>query len=84
MMSLISGVNTNDKNGPKLRKKDVSMAKVSLAIVFVFIVCHSVKWIPNIYELSQVSFCEVLESSPGVDVIKLFLEEIRISPKLRN
>ena len=36
------------------RQKDLALAKVSLAIVFVFIVCHSVKWIPNIYELLQV------------------------------
>ena len=36
------------------RKKDIILCKVSLAIVFVFIVCHSIKWIPNIYELLQV------------------------------
>ena len=36
------------------RKKDIILVKVSLAIVFVFIVCHSIKWIPNIYELLQV------------------------------
>ena len=29
------------------------LAKVSIVIVFVFIVCHSIKWIPNIYELIQ-------------------------------
>jgi hypothetical protein len=32
----------------------VNLAKISLGIVFVFIVCHSLKWIPNIYELMQV------------------------------
>ena len=32
------------------RESKVLMAKVSLLIVFVFITCHSVKWIPNIYE----------------------------------
>jgi hypothetical protein len=34
--------------------QDVALAKISLVIVFVFIVCHSLKWIPNIYELIQV------------------------------
>ena len=38
------------------RRKDIVLAKVSMAIVFVFIVCHSIKWIPNIYELLQVNF----------------------------
>ena len=41
---------TNDSN----RRKEIVLSKVSLAIVFVFIVCHSIKWIPNIYELLQV------------------------------
>ena len=36
------------------RTQDVNLAKISLGIVFVFIVCHSLKWIPNIYELMQV------------------------------
>ena len=38
---------------PSLKRKrgtKVSMAKVSFAIVFVFIICHSIRWIPNIYE----------------------------------
>ena len=29
------------------------LAKVSIVIVVVFIACHSIKWIPNIYELIQ-------------------------------
>ena len=37
------------------QRKEVVLAKVSLAIVVVFIICHSVKWIPNIYELLHVS-----------------------------
>ena len=37
------------------QRKEVVLAKVSLAIVVVFIVCHSVKWIPNIHELLHVS-----------------------------
>ena len=32
------------------RENKVALAKVSLAIVFIFIICHSIKWIPNIYE----------------------------------
>ena len=32
------------------RENKVALAKVSLAIVFVFIICHSIKWIPNFYE----------------------------------
>ncbi len=45
------------------RKKDLALATVSLAIVFVFIVCHSIKWIPNIYELIQVCLlCEIVSS----------------------
>jgi hypothetical protein len=54
MISLISGVRGTDKSGSELRKKDVGMAKVSLVIAFIFILCHSIKWVPNIYELSQV------------------------------
>jgi hypothetical protein len=55
MISLISGVRGDtDKSGSELRKKDVGMAKVSLVIAFIFILCHSIKWVPNIYELSQV------------------------------
>ena len=27
------------------------LAKVSFFIVFVFVICHSIRWIPNIYEL---------------------------------
>jgi len=42
------------------RKKDIILCKVSLAIVFVFIVCHSIKWIPNIYELLQVGSGEIV------------------------
>ena len=36
------------------RRKNIVLSKVSLAIVFVFIVCHSIKWIPNIYEYTKV------------------------------
>ncbi len=40
-------------------KKDAGMAKVSLGIAFVFITCHSVRWIPNIYELWQVEIFSI-------------------------
>merc|ERR1719206_32498 len=33
--------------------REVMLAKVSCLIVAVFIVCHSVRWIPNIFELQQ-------------------------------
>ena len=36
---------------PSNRGKDIILAKVSLAIVFVFILCHTFKWIPNVYEV---------------------------------
>ena len=35
------------------KKNEIALAKVSLTIVFIFILCHSVKWIPNLYELSR-------------------------------
>ena len=31
--------------------REIRLAKVSLYIVLIFILCHSVKWIPNMYEL---------------------------------
>ncbi len=37
------------------KKTEIALAKVSLAIVFVFILCHSVKWIPNLYELARLA-----------------------------
>ena len=44
-------------SGPRLehalnqRRREIVLAKVSLAIVFVFILCHSLKWISTVYEL---------------------------------
>ena len=44
--------------GPSLssghHKKEMVLAQVSLFMVLVFIICHSIKWVPNIYELFQV------------------------------
>ena len=33
------------------RKTQIDLAKITIVIVVIFIFCHSVKWIPNIYEL---------------------------------
>ncbi len=51
-----AGAGANGGPGDGTKKKDVLLAKISLVIVFVFIVCHSVRWVPNIYELYLVSF----------------------------
>lgn len=37
------------------KRNEIALAKVSLTIVLIFILCHSVKWIPNIYELARLS-----------------------------
>lgn len=37
-----------------LHQREVRLAQVSCGIVAVFVLCHSIKWIPNIYELIQV------------------------------
>jgi hypothetical protein len=44
---------TNAANLTLCNQKEIAMAKVSLTIVIIFIVCHSVKWIPNLYELAR-------------------------------
>ena len=36
-----------------LRRREVVLAKISLYMVFVFLICHSVKIVPNIYEMAQ-------------------------------
>ena len=36
-----------------VRRREVVLARISLSIVFVFLVCHSVKLIPNAYEMVQ-------------------------------
>ena len=37
----------------RIKLNEIMLAKVSIGIVIVFVICHSVKWIPNIYELVQ-------------------------------
>lgn len=38
-------------NKNRINTNEIRLAKVSLAMVLIFIICHSVKWIPNICEL---------------------------------
>lgn len=38
-------------------KNVVELAWITLAIVFVFMICHSIKWIANFYEMIMVSIC---------------------------
>ena len=43
------------ENNPSNRsRKEMGIAKISLTIAVVFIVCHSIKWIPNIHEIIMV------------------------------
>ena len=37
----------------RVKFSEIMLAKVAIAIVFVLISCHSVRWIPNLYELVQ-------------------------------
>ena len=37
----------------RIKLSGIMLAKVSIGIVVVFVICHSVRWIPNIYELHQ-------------------------------
>lgn len=37
------------------KKNEIALAKVGLTIAVVFILCHSVKWIPNLYELYRLT-----------------------------
>ena len=53
----ISFTRSNDRRhsssaSPKIN--EIALAKVSLAIVLIFILCHSVRWIPNVYELVRI------------------------------
>ena len=40
-------------------KREMLLAQISLAIVAVFILCHTVKWIPNLWELRQAEIGKV-------------------------
>ena len=39
--------------GTSLRKREVALAKISLYIVFVMLICHGVRLIPNTYEMIE-------------------------------
>ena len=34
-----------------LRRREVALARISIYIVFVFLLCHSVRIVPNTYEM---------------------------------
>ena len=52
----IFGNNVLPSDHPSNRKrKEMAIAKLSLTIAVIFILCHSVKWIPNIHEIIMVS-----------------------------
>ena len=36
------------------KRKELGVAKISLIIAMIFILCHFVKWIPNIHEMIMV------------------------------
>ena len=40
-------------NGISIRKREVVLAKISLYIVFVMLICHTVRLIPNTYEMVE-------------------------------
>ena len=54
---------------PSSKKNEIALAKVSLTIVFIFILCHSVKWIPNIYELVRLSSEDQRKWPPWVESV---------------
>ena len=45
------------------------LPQISLTIVFIFIVCHSVKWIPNIYELFRLAMDDKRSWPPWVECV---------------
>jgi len=52
-----------------LHQREVRLAQVSCGIVAVFILCHSVKWIPNIYELVQVEDGKGVAWPPWIEYV---------------
>ena len=56
------------------RQAQVHMAKVSIIIVAIFVVCHSIKWVPNIYEMIFVSTSKIISnlSSFRIKICKFF------------
>ena len=64
-MSFDYEIRSSDSNGKKkkankfssagtsLRRREVALAKISLYIVFVMLICHGVRLIPNMYEMIE-------------------------------
>ena len=50
-----SHLRIHQKGEAQRRQVQMHMAKVSIIIVVIFIICHSIKWVANIYELICVS-----------------------------
>ena len=48
-----------------LRRREVTLSKVSIYIVFVFVFCHSVRLVPNLYELYATYIKEVRRGGEG-------------------
>jgi len=71
LQRLRGGQVTHGPESQANRRASLVMAQVSLAIVFVFIVCHSIKWIPNVYELLQVGRAdgEQLHWPPWIELV---------------
>jgi hypothetical protein len=49
-----------------MRDKEVAMAKVSLLIVIIFLICHSIRIVPNTYEMVQ-TYMDVSSSSSSAN-----------------
>ena len=43
----------HQNNSPKIKFGEIVLAKISIIIATVFLTFHSVRWIPNIFELIQ-------------------------------
>ena len=46
---------TSSRISQKIRRREVTLARVSLYIVVIFLVCHGVRIFPNMFEMVQVS-----------------------------
>ena len=44
---------TNKNYNKRMKRSEVMMSKVTVIIAVMFVIFHSIKWIPNIYELLQ-------------------------------
>jgi len=53
-------------DGVQLHTQEIRLASISVGIVAVFITCHTVKWVPNIWELAQLGDQPIADISwPG-------------------